>query len=177
LFALAEMLQQLPSLGPKLKVALWGDSFSTPNEPKANLTVPYDVDPYPKLGEPLGGLLALLAPLVSDAPIEGAYIHGGLVSYRSLLGSPFLYLPHDVVEPGFLAKMDLDEVARRFAPHHLKMEGLIDGLNRTVDQSTMQTSFSRTTEGYKKYADRLQLGVQGSTDAEVADWFAKILGK
>ena len=62
---------------------------------------------FPKQGEPLGGLLALLGPLVSEVPIEGAYIHGGLVSYRSLLESLFLYLPHDVVEPGLLA-MDLD---------------------------------------------------------------------
>jgi hypothetical protein len=116
-----------------------------------------------------------LAPLASEVPIQGAYIHGGLVSYRSLLESPFLYLPHDVVEPGFLAKMDLDEIARRFAPRHLKMEGLINGLNLTVDEATMQTTYGQTSKAYKTNADRLQFGVPQSTAAEIAAWFAKVL--
>src|SRR6185295_8204031 len=97
--------------------------FATPNDPSADLKVPYDVDNMPKIGEPLGGLLALLGPLVTDVPIEGAYVHGGLLSYQSVLQSPFLYIPHDSIEPGFLAKMDLDDVAKRFAPRPLKMEG------------------------------------------------------
>jgi dienelactone hydrolase len=177
LFALAETLHhlQLAYKGQNMQLAIWGDSFSTPNEPKANLTVPLDADPFPKQGEPLGGLLALLAPLVSEVPIQGAYVHGELVSYRSLLESPFFYLPHDVVEPGFLAKMDLDEIARRFAPRNLKMEGLINGLNLTVDQATMQARYGQTAKAYQANADRLQLGAQRSTDAEIAAWFAKVL--
>jgi dienelactone hydrolase len=177
LFALTEILHhlQLSYKGQNMKLAIWGDSFSTANESKANLTVPYDVDPFPKQSEPLGGLLALLAPLVSDVPIQGAFIHGGLVSYRSLLESPFLYVPHDVVEPGFLAKMDLDEIARRFAPRHLKMEGLINGSNLTVDQATMETSFAQTAKAFKTNADRLQFRVPRSTDVEIAAWFAKVL--
>jgi dienelactone hydrolase len=175
--ALAELLHHLQNSakGRTMKLALWGDSFAPSNDPRANLQVPYEAEPFPRLGEPLGGLLALLAPLVSDAPIAGAYVHGGLVSYRSLLESPFLYVPHDVVEPGFLAKMDLDEVARRFAPRPLKLEGLINGLNLTVDAAALRTSYGRTTEAYGAYANRLQLQPQRSSDGEIAAWLNKVL--
>ncbi len=167
--ALAEVLQYLRQVarGRPLRLALWGDSFAPPNAPGAELRVPLDAEPFPRQGEPLGGLLALLAPLVSDVPIAGAYVHGGLVSYRALLEGPFLCLPHDAVEPGFLAKMDLDETAHRFAPRPLKMEGLIDGLNRTVDEATLRASYAR--------AERVQLRAQRSTDAEIAAWLVAAL--
>jgi dienelactone hydrolase len=169
LYALGEVLRRLKS-GTDGSVLLWADSFAPTNPPGADLKVPYDVDPSPRQGEPLGGLLALLAPLVSDVPIDGAYIHGGLVSYRSLLESPFLYVPHDVVEPGFLARMDLDELARRFAPRALKMEGLIDGLNRTVAGATLEQTYTRASAAYRATSSRLQLSPQRSTDAEIATW-------
>ncbi len=40
-------------------IALWGDSFAPVNAADANFAVPYDAEPQPKLGEPMGGLVAL----------------------------------------------------------------------------------------------------------------------
>ena len=64
LFALGELLQHLQGAhqDQHLQIALWGDSFAIPNKPNANLKVPYGADPFPGEGEPLGGLLVLLAP-------------------------------------------------------------------------------------------------------------------
>ncbi len=76
------------------------------------------------------------------------------------LESPFLYLPHDTVEPCFLAKMDLDDVARRLAPRPLKLDGLINGLNLTVDQTTLAASYRQTTAAYQTKAGLLQMQVQ-----------------
>jgi dienelactone hydrolase len=177
LFALEELLQHLQRThqDQHLQIALWGDSFAIPNRPNANLKVPYGADPFPTEGEPLGGLLALLAPLVSNMPIAGVYVHGGLVSYRSALESPFLYLPHDTVEPCFLAKMDLDDVARRLAPRPLKLEGLINGLNLTVDQTTLATGYRQTTAAYQTKAGLLLMQVPRSTDVEIAAWFIQAI--
>jgi dienelactone hydrolase len=175
--ALAEVLHSLKQAGAqqKLRIALWGDSFAGVNEPAANLKVPYDIDVVPKQGEPLGGLLALLAPLLTDVPIAGAYIHGGLASYRSLLEGPFLYIPHDTIEPGFLAQMDLDDLARRFAPRPLRMEGLIDGLNRTATEAAVKASYPRTNAAYQTQPQSLHVAVRRSSDAEIATWLTDVL--
>ena len=43
--------------------------------------------------------------------------------------------------------MDLDDVAHRLAPRPLKLEGLVNGLNLTVDQSTLAAAYRRTAAG------------------------------
>ena len=53
----------------------------------------------PDQAEPLGGLLALLGGLFED-DVRAVAVRGGLVSYASLLDSPFFYVPHDAVVPG-----------------------------------------------------------------------------
>jgi hypothetical protein len=79
-------------------MALWGDSFAPANDPNKNLAVPFDAEPFPRLCEPLGGLLALFGGLFED--IRAIYLCGGLIGYASLLESPFCYVPHDAIVPG-----------------------------------------------------------------------------
>jgi hypothetical protein len=54
------------------------------------------------------------------------------VSYRSILDSPFIAVPYDVILPGVLRGGDVPEAAAALAPRPLKLEDLVDGLNRSV---------------------------------------------
>jgi hypothetical protein len=116
------------------RVAVWGESFAPVNGADAKLAVPLDAETMPAQAEPLGGLLALLAPLFEDG-VRAAYGHGGLSSYQSLLQGPFVYVPHDAVVPGAVTAGDLDLVAEVLGKR-VRQEGTIDGLNRAVKQRT-----------------------------------------
>jgi len=41
-------------------IAMWGDSFAEPNDPKTHFVRPYDVSNMPRQSEPMGGLLGML---------------------------------------------------------------------------------------------------------------------
>src|SRR5262249_10968592 len=119
------------------RTALWGDSFAPVNAPDADLAVPLDADPFPHIGEPLGGLLALFGALYEN-DVRAVYIRGGLSGYWSYLQSPFGYLPHDAIIPGALTQGDLCDVATGLAPRPLRMEHMIDGRNREVSGDELQ---------------------------------------
>src|SRR5262249_32786664 len=123
------------------RVALWGDSLAPPNPKDRNLAVPLEVDPFPDQAEPLGGLLALFGALYED-DVRVVYAHGGLVSYRSLLQSPFCYVPHDALIPAVLTVGDLPDVAAALAPRPLRLEGMVDGLNRRVPAEEQGKQFA-----------------------------------
>ncbi|HXX92604.1 MAG TPA: acetylxylan esterase, partial [Planctomycetota bacterium] len=89
------------------RLALWGDSFSDPNPPDRPFAVPLELDDAPRLGEPLGGLVTLLGALFEDE-VVAVHVRGGLSSYRSILESPFVYIPHDAIVPGALLVGDLE---------------------------------------------------------------------
>jgi cephalosporin-C deacetylase-like acetyl esterase len=143
------------------RLALWGDSFAPVNLPDRNLQVPWDADKLPLQSEPLGGLLALFGALFEDG-VKAAYGQGGLAGYQSLLVSPFLYVPHDAVVPGALTAGDLGDVAAALAPRPVRLEGLVDGLNRRVAPDMAAKAFepARTTYQAAKAADRLQIVVE-----------------
>ena len=110
-------------------MALWGESFAPTNPAGRDLAVPLDADPFPHQAEPLGGLLALLGALFED-DVSAVSVRGGLTGYESLLQSPFFYVPHDALVPGALTAGDLCDLAAALAPRPLRVEGLVDGLNR-----------------------------------------------
>src|SRR5581483_459406 len=113
------------------RVALWGDSLAPVNPADRDLKVPLDADKQPDIAEPLGGLLALFGALYED-DVKAVYARGGLVGYRSVLNSPFVYVPHDIIVPGALTAGDLCEVSAGLYPRPQRLEGLVDGLNRRV---------------------------------------------
>jgi hypothetical protein len=112
------------------RVAVWGDSFAATNARGQDLAVPLDADPFPHQAEPLGGLLALFTALFED-DVRAVYVRGGLTGFESLLQGQFYYVPHDALIPGALTAGDLRDVAASLAPRPLRMEGLVDGLDRT----------------------------------------------
>jgi cephalosporin-C deacetylase-like acetyl esterase len=183
--ALGERLRDLRSvlrhlrgrveLDPR-RIALWGDSFAPTNQRDRNLALPMDVDRIPDQAEPMGGLLALFGALFED-DIRAVYARGSIVSYRSILLSPFCYVPHDCIIPGALTAGDLSDVAAILAPRPVKLEGLVDGLNREVSIDQLRESFEPAIKMYQtaKAQDRLQLGAGGTEGESAARWILRQL--
>ncbi len=153
------------------KIALWGDSFALANPPGSNVAVPWDAAKLPQQAEPLGGHLALLAALYDD-DVRCVYVRGGLVGYQSILESPFLYLPHDIVVPGALTAGDLCDVAAALAPRALRFEALVDGRNQPVNLETVRRHSAVTEATYVNagIAKLLQADVSPSPPNRVAEW-------
>jgi len=81
------------------------------------------------------------------------------------LSSPFLYLPHDVVIAGVLRAGDLSALAAGMAPRPLALVGLVDGLNRAVDQKAVEATYARTRKAYQAANARDRLVMAGAEDA------------
>ena len=158
------------------RVAIWGDSFAAANPRDKNLTVPLDADRFPEQAEPVGGLLALFGALFED-DIRAVYVRGSLVSYHSILQSPFCYLPHDCIIPGALTAGDLSDIVAILAPRPVKLEGLVNGVNREASVDEVRQSFERAGQAYQaaKATDRLQLGASGSETESAARWLLRQL--
>ena len=155
------------------QIALWGDSFAPVNSPDQELDVPLDADPFPEHSEPLGGLLALLGALFEDS-VRAVYIHGGLVGYDSVLDSPFIYVPHDVVVPGALTAGSLSDLAASLAPLPMRLEALVDGLNRTVRAGQLNLVFKHTRAAYDEVhaGGRFRANERRGSSLAVARWIA-----
>jgi hypothetical protein len=138
------------------RITLWGDSFALVNAADRDLAVPHDADKMPPSCEPLGGLLALFGALFHD-DIDSVRIRGGLVSFRSILDSPFLYVPHDAMIPGALTAGDLADVVAALAPRPVQLEALVDGLNRRVTRDELARRYAPATAAYRAVPERLRL--------------------
>ena len=113
------------------RMALWGDSFAPTNPPTTQFAVPHDAEGRLKQSEPLGALLALLGALYEE-DVRCVYGHGGLARFRSILDSPFVYVPHDMVVPGMLGVCDVPDLAAALGASRVRLDGDVDGLNRPV---------------------------------------------
>lgn len=158
------------------RLAIWGDSFAPTNPGNLTLAIPLEVDPFPNMAEPLGGLLALFAALFEDG-IRAVYVRGGLTGYDALLHSPFCYVPHDALVPGALTAGDLIDVAASLAPRPLRVEGLIDGLNREVSGEEAAKAYELTRNAYRtrKVESYLQVGGRERQTESVAHWLLRQL--
>jgi cephalosporin-C deacetylase-like acetyl esterase len=159
------------------RIALWGDSFAKENPTSngatdANLKVPLDADRLPAQSEPLGGLLALFGALFDD-DVRSIYVRGGLSGYQSVLQSPFIYFPHDAVVPGALTAGDLCDVAASLAPRPLKLEALVDGLNRAVSAAAIRQLYEPAIHSYQGAGAKsaIHWSAEASAADRLADWF------
>jgi dienelactone hydrolase len=157
-------------VNPK-RITLWGDSFAPVHSRKDKVAVPLDASDLPPPCEPLGGLLALLGGLFEEE-VHAIYIHGGLTGYQSLLDSPFIYVPHDVIIPGVLTAGDLEDVAAALAPRPLRLEALVDGLNRRATQAEARAALEIARKGYEEMGagKQFHLDQQGSPDKTGVAW-------
>ena len=107
----------------------------------------------PDLAEPLGPLLALLAGLFED-DVAAVVARGGLVGFRSVLGSPFVYVPHDVIVPGALTAGDIADVAAALAPRPVLAERFVDGTNRAVPAEAVRQQWAIAASAYQSAGAR-----------------------
>ena len=115
------------------RIALWGDSFAPVNPADKDLAAPLDAANLPASSEPLGGLLVLFTALLEpEKDIRAVYSRGSLISYQSLLASPYIYVPHDVIIPRAIMAGDLPVVADALASRKLRLVRQVDGQNRLV---------------------------------------------
>jgi dienelactone hydrolase len=156
------------------RIGLWGDSFAARNSQDQNLAVPLDAAKLPNQSEPLGGLLALFGALFED-DVKAIYIHGGLISYHSLLQSPFCYIPFDCVVPGALTAGDLGDVAAVLVPRPLRLAGLVDGRNCAVTGEILARSLQPAQAAYKSAKVEHRLQFQAENVESAVDWLVSQL--
>jgi dienelactone hydrolase len=152
------------------RLALWGDSLAPVNVADRDVKVPLDLE-QPDHAEPLGGLLALFGGLFED-DVKAIYVRGGLAGYQSVLQSPFVCLPHDAIVPGALTAGDLCDVAAVLAPRPLRLEALVDGLNRRVPAETLAKVYepAKGAYGTARAEANLRLSAEPDSARKVAEW-------
>lgn len=160
------------------RFAVWGDSLAEVNPADRNLKAPRRISNPPEQSEPGGALLALFAGLFEEDLAAVVLARGGLVSWRSLLESPFLYVPHDAVIPGALTTIELSDITETLAPKPLWISGLVNGRNLAVGENSAETTYAGTRSRYEK-ADalghfRLSAKAQNPAD-EIVPWLLDVL--
>lgn len=158
------------------RIILWGDSLAAINTGSVKVVVPFDADPFPELGEPLGGVVALLGALF-EPHIRAIYIHGGLTGYASLLDEPFFYQSADSIIPGLLSVADLCDLVAALAPRPLLMEALVDSCNRRASRVEVEKIFcvARTTYQRTGEPERLRIDVEPNTVNDTVAWLLAAL--
>jgi len=152
--------------GLEKEVSLWGDSLAALNPPERSEVVPHGVDNPNAQAEPSAGLIVLLTALFEDN-VNAVYARGTFASFRSLLDSQFLYVPHDSVVPGALTVGDVADIAAALVPRPLLVECPVDGLNRGVPLDTIAATFAPTSQAYRlaDASEQFTLNVTGQDDS------------
>jgi cephalosporin-C deacetylase-like acetyl esterase len=146
------------------RLALWGNSFTSPNRPDTDFRVPRRVESGPRQPEPLGGLLALLGGVFED-DVRAVYIAGGLADYHSVLTHFAVLLPHDASVPGALTAGDLCDLAGSLAPRPLRLEALVDAQNLLLPVAALRRAYGPAVEGYTRSREALRIEAERSSPA------------
>jgi cephalosporin-C deacetylase-like acetyl esterase len=119
------------------RIYLWGDSFAQPLPAGSEFKYPRGID-RPVEADTLGGLIAILA--ANDRQVAGVYVNGGLISYRSVLETPFVQIPQVTIMRAVLKQTDLP---RMVASAHvaMRLESLVDGCNRLVTDKQLEAVY------------------------------------
>lgn len=110
--------------------------------------------PYPRRVErpaecqPAPALLALLAMLYEPKVTSGGG-RRGLVSYRSILDTPFVQVPHAAIPPGLLRQCDLPDLVAVLTSRAVTLDQLVDGLNRQVPAETARQIYKSAESAFE----------------------------
>lgn len=148
--------KKLPNVDAK-RIALWGDSFVSPNGSATDFKAPHGVEGEPTPSEPMGGLLALLGALYED-DVRAVLVSGGLTDYRSVLGHFAVLIPHDASVPGALTAGDLCDLAGALAPRALHFENMVDAKNQRSSAEDVRRAYAPTLRAYGDAAKGIAFG-------------------
>ncbi|MHC4625797.1 MAG: alpha/beta hydrolase [Planctomycetota bacterium] len=151
------------------KVSLWGDSLASLNPPERSEAVPYGVDNPNVQAEPSAGLLVMLTALFEDN-VNAVYARGTFASFRSLLDSQFLYVPHESVAPGALTVGDVADIAAALVRRPLRVEYPVDGLNRRIPSETVVEAFAPASRAYHMANASEQFSLNATAREDSAVW-------
>lgn len=118
-------------------LAMWGTSASKPHVERSEVASPHGISAEPRVGEPLGQLLALLTALYEPS-VQTIAAEGGLAGYQSVLTSQFCHVPYDAVVSGAIALGDLDLVAACLGPRIVWQSDMVNGENRQDPSRTRE---------------------------------------
>src|SRR5262249_27287304 len=129
------------------KISICGDSAVEPLRQEETFSCPRRIAGRPPECAPQVSLLSLLLALFEDelVAVEGI---GGLVSFRSVLDSPFVQVPHSCIVPGMLREGDLRELVAALAPREVTLRGLVDGTGRAVSQRVSGQVYESAIRAY-----------------------------
>jgi cephalosporin-C deacetylase-like acetyl esterase len=177
--SLVAHLRKQQDLDPK-SIALWGDSLAEPYPPWSRLAAPLDAPDLPRQAEPMGASAVLLTALL-DEHIPAIHVRGGLVSRRLVLKSPFLYLPHDALQPTAAHDDpgDWRDVLLALKPRAVRIEAMVDGLNRRVSRADLEREFllRRDPDAAGKRIWHLVVNGEESRPIEAAAWLRDQLNR
>ncbi len=111
----------------------------------------------------------MLGALFED-DVRAVAARGCLISYASILASPFCYVPHDAMTPGAVAVGDLAEVAAALAPRSLRIEEPVDGRNRRVDAEASAKALEPATRTYRATGQPAQFSIVLKPDKDLGRW-------
>jgi dienelactone hydrolase len=129
--------------------AVFGHSSMRPLAADARFSYPRRIDGRPPECQPGGALLALLLALFED-DISMVETCGGLVSFASLLESPFVQVPHECIVPGATNAGDLPTLVASLAPRRVTLDGLVDGRGRAVPLAASRTIYAPAARAYAR---------------------------
>ncbi|MCZ2154902.1 MAG: acetylxylan esterase [Bryobacterales bacterium] len=163
-------------LDPK-RIALWGESFSSPNPGGLSL----DQSPRQQKGpqtierpDPLGATLVTLAALYEDS-VRAVAARGGLVSFRSALANRFCYLPSDVAVPGILQVADTSDIADDLAADTL-LSRMVDGRNHQATRELINEVYGDALISEGSAGSKRSI-VEDLSDTELARWIGERLSR
>jgi hypothetical protein len=84
-----------------------------------------------------------------EEDVRAVYVHGGLASFESILTKHVSLIPHDAVVPGALTAGDLCDLVAALAPRQVRLEGMVDGWNRTLSAPDLASAFEFTAASYR----------------------------
>ena len=119
-------------------------------------------------GEPLGGLLAVLAALY-EADVRAIAVRGGLIGYSSILEDAFAYVPADIIVPGLLEVGDLSDFEAALAPHAVLLENQIDGKNRVVPLAAEHQELRPVFDAYRDVPANFELRASQQSSS-IPEW-------
>jgi pimeloyl-ACP methyl ester carboxylesterase len=159
-----------PAIDPR-RIVLWGESIAPARRPDESDEARFDAGPFPEIGEPAGGLLALAAGAL-DRRVRAVVARGTLARLASVLDSPCCFVPMDWVVPGLLEVCEVDDLAAAVAPRPVFLDGLIDGRNRRATEADLASGFERARRVFAEAsrAGDFVVTADRRPDSEVARW-------